>query len=143
METSELEQQKKIERDVCEYVRSLVPDGVMVHDFSTKQFSVWHQSIDKLVCYDSVIPQLKLVFEVNGDYWHCNPSKYTADYTHPHKKITAADIWEADNIKQQAMRNRGYEVCVVWESEWKSDNTATRARIKEYVKCAIVKNNKN
>lgn len=58
------------------------------------------------------------IIEFNGDYWHCNPILYKSDYYHKVMKITAKEIWEKDEIKIQLAKDKGYDVLVVWESEY-------------------------
>lgn len=61
----------------------------------------------------------KKIIEFNGDYWHCNPNKYSSDYFHKNKQMLARDIWEFDRKKEEAARSKGYDYLVVWESEYK------------------------
>jgi hypothetical protein len=41
---------------------------------------------------DIYFPKLNKAIEYNGDYWHCNPNKYEADYFHKKSKLTAKEI---------------------------------------------------
>lgn len=91
-------------------------DNVMYGEYEKLQ---WSKSGD-LYYFDFFIPELKFVIEFNGDYWHCNPSKYKGEYYHPHKKMTAFQIWEYDDIKKNVIKNEfGYNVFVVWENDVK------------------------
>lgn len=69
--------------------------------------------------YDYVDFTLKKCIEFNGDYWHCNPDKYNESFIHPIMKITAKEIWEKDNSKNNWLENRGYKILTIWESEWR------------------------
>jgi G:T-mismatch repair DNA endonuclease (very short patch repair protein) len=60
----------------------------------------------------------KLIVEYYGDYWHCNPEKYDPCYFHPHKKITAKQIWNDDKQRIKALKQAGYKVFIVWESNY-------------------------
>ncbi len=62
--------------------------------------------------------KLKLVVEYNGDYWHCNPLSYDASFFHPKKKMTAAEVWKADEERMEALRKAGYRTIVVWERDY-------------------------
>ena len=43
----------------------------------------WEWATDKkLYFFDFYIPELNFVIELNGDYWHCKPDKYSCDYIH-------------------------------------------------------------
>jgi G:T-mismatch repair DNA endonuclease (very short patch repair protein) len=52
----------------------------------------------------------------HGDYWHCNPKIYEADYYHNGRKMTAKEMWEYDANSVKAFEDAGYKVIVVWES---------------------------
>ena len=60
----------------------------------------------------------KKVIEYNGDYWHCNPQIYEKSFIHRTKKISAEEIWKEDENKIKAAKALGYEVLVIWESEY-------------------------
>lgn len=60
----------------------------------------------------------KKIIEFNGDYWHCNPLVYEAEYFNKNKELTAKEIWQYDLTKNRLAESHGYEVLVVWESEW-------------------------
>lgn len=63
------------------------------------------------------------IIEYNGDYWHASPKKYKADdiVKLPNKITTAKEIWEKDNEKINFAQRQGYEVLVVWESNFKEN----------------------
>jgi very-short-patch-repair endonuclease len=61
----------------------------------------------------------KRIVELFGDYWHCNPNKYAASYVHPHRKLTANEMWEYDANRIQRLESYGYRVYVIWESDIK------------------------
>lgn len=84
----------------------------------SKEFTKWNGS--GIYMYDFVITSIKLCVEFNGDIWHANPSKYSAEdrpnFKEPH--LTAAEIWKRDAEKASLLEKEGYEVIVVWESEY-------------------------
>lgn len=57
------------------------------------------------------------IIEVYGDYWHCNPQKFTPDFYHPQLQKTAEEKWKEDKERQQILESLGYRVTVVWESD--------------------------
>ena len=67
----------------------------------------------------------KVIIEFNGDYWHCNPSFYSGSFFHPKKKMTAGEIWEYDMSKVMTLKEKGYNVFVVWENEFNADKSGT------------------
>lgn len=66
---------------------------------------------------DILIPSLNKIIECNGDYWHCNPENYKADYYHKRIHLTAQEIWNNDSVRINILESAGYIVDVVWEKE--------------------------
>lgn len=64
---------------------------------------------------DIYIPSLNKIIECFGDYWHCNPKIYAADYYHREIHMNAEEIWKRDNDRISVMENAGYKVEVIWE----------------------------
>jgi hypothetical protein len=71
--------------------------------------------------YDFVNIDRKKCIEFNGDFWHCNPKMYTSEYFHRIKKMTSNDIWKNDEYKKKLIESIGYEVLVVWESDYRKN----------------------
>lgn len=59
----------------------------------------------------------KIIVEVNGDLWHCNPKFWKANDIHPNKKKTAKDIWEKDFNRKSFLESLGYKAYVLWEDD--------------------------
>jgi len=89
--------------------------------------------VDTKIC-DIYVPKLNLIIEYFGDYWHCNPIKYKEDYFNQKKNKYAKEIWEYDSKKIDLIRNNGYNLEVIWESELKNDNKLINKIIENYVK---------
>lgn len=70
--------------------------------------------------YDFRVTGTNILIEVQGDYWHCNPNKYSGEFIHPTRKILAKDIWVYDESKRHNAEKYGYKVIYVWESEIKA-----------------------
>ena len=65
---------------------------------------------------------------VDGDYWHGNPTKYSANSVlHPaniskkRKQVTAKDKWIQDEKITNTLKERGYNVLRFWVSELYND----------------------
>lgn len=63
------------------------------------------------------------IIEYNGDYWHASPKKYNASdlVKLPNKTLVAKDIWAKDEQKINFAISQGYEVLVIWESDFKQN----------------------
>lgn len=83
--------------------------------------------------YDYVDFTTRKVIEFNGDFWHCNPLTYNENYFHTFNKKLAKDIWEYDKIKNDFIIKKGYDVLVVWESEFKQNRKATIEKCIEFI----------
>lgn len=66
--------------------------------------------------------------EFNGDYWHANPKIYKEDKQFSfrrHKIKTAKAVWEADAYKIDQIQKAGFEVLIIWESDYRKDKQGT------------------
>ena len=65
----------------------------------------------------------KKVIEYNGDLYHANPKLYEKNDTpHPFiKELKAIEIWNKDKQKRQDIENSGFEMLIIWDSEYKSN----------------------
>jgi len=83
------------------------------------QFYKYFKDLKKTFAYDFVFN--KKVIEYNGDYWHCNPKIYDKNFFNKNKKMSSEEIWEYDKIKIDSIVKEGYEVLVIWESDYKEN----------------------
>jgi hypothetical protein len=74
--------------------------------------------------YDFVDLNNNKIIEYNGDDYHGNPKKYLAeDNPHPFRKnITAQEMWDKDKRKLNRANEEGFEVLVIWDSEYRWGN---------------------
>ncbi len=63
-------------------------------------------------------PDLKLVIEYNGDVYHCNPKHWEENEYSNLIKMTAGEKWKKDATRYEMLNKMGYQVIVVWESDW-------------------------
>lgn len=66
---------------------------------------------------DGYIPQLKVVIEFFGDFWHMNPNQYLPDYVHPVTGWKAESKWREDKGRIKKLVSEGFKVFCVWESD--------------------------
>lgn len=82
---------------------------------------------------DIVIPDLNIVIEINGDYWHGNPSKYKENgiICKWGGDVFVKDIWEHDEKRNRQIESFGFKVIVLWESVIKELNSEKLWKILE------------
>jgi very-short-patch-repair endonuclease len=108
--------QKKMNPDICiSKAERELSDILAKHfDLKTQQSIVGSSWIYDMMCKNKII-------EYHGDYWHCNPSKYDANYFHARLNMSAKDKWNIDLIKQKFAMDNGYDYLIIWESEYKQN----------------------
>lgn len=70
--------------------------------------------------FDFVIDDAKKVIEFHGDKFHANPKLFKeTDCPNPfNKKLSSKDIWLYDAEKNQLATKNGYEIFIIWESDY-------------------------
>lgn len=82
--------------------------------------------------YPDIIIDDTHIVEFFGDYWHANPIKYEP-YDIPNKtSITCEDIWNSDLKRINTLIANGYNVKVVWQSEFKANRDEVMSHIEEW-----------
>lgn len=82
-----------------------------------------------------------ICIEIDGDFWHANPKKYTAEQlikTRNNKKLIAYEVWQHDLMIDTKLTQLGYKIIRIWESEIKSNPQILRQRIQETKTCVVV-----
>lgn len=75
------------------------------------------------------------IIEFNGDVFHANPAMFKAsDTPHPFRKnLTAKEIQDLDAGRHRYFESKGYQVLIIWESEWKVNKQKTIAKCVEFL----------
>lgn len=106
-----------------------------------KEYRVRLNTLNKIICLDFYIPDMKLCIEYNGDLFHANPKIFTPEeaplFRLFNKTLMAKDIWEKDKNRYTKLKEE-YDIntIVVWESD------VNKLNIKEFVN-NIIKECKN
>lgn len=82
-----------------------------------KHLNFIHQGRVDGFCVDLVNHELKIVIEVNGDFWHANPKIFDACWINNMNKKSAQEIWDRDYKRESKIKNAGYDVIVLWQRE--------------------------
>ena len=86
--------------------------------------------------YDYVIPSIRLCIEFNGNYWHMNPEMYDK-----HDKCigkTAEQIWKQDAEKIKAIKQRNFDVIIVWEKDYINNKDKTLGFLENEIRKRIL-----
>jgi len=78
-----------------------------------------------------------VIVECQGDYWHCNPKKFSADYIHLRYNKTAKEIWEKDEKRKEALLKKGFKVIFLWEDDWVNNKEETLNNLLKEIQGAI------
>lgn len=78
---------------------------------------------------DFKISGKKMIIEVQGDYWHCNPKLYSDG---PKDEIQIRHVVQ-DYYKRCYFESRGYEIIYIWEHDIENDIENVKEKIKSAV----------
>lgn len=95
-----------------------------VNSFISKEYCVGFYSIDY------VIKNIKIAFEVDGDFWHCNPKKHPdgAKYACQKKNL------RIQKSKTTYLTNLGWKIYRFWESDILNKRDVVKEELKEIFK---------
>lgn len=80
---------------------------------------------DKLsISVDFLFEKESKIIEFNGDYWHANPKKYNKN-SKMKGGVLAETIWEFDKTRNDELLKSGYEVLIIWESDYRNNKKGT------------------
>ena len=82
---------------------------------------------------DIVIEELKYVIEYFGDNWHMNPKFYKENDIHFRTKETGKSRQTKDETKIKQLNLLGYDVKIVWASEWQKERETVIEEIKNAI----------
>lgn len=112
-----------------EIMKSYKYEGMKDVYFATKNEEIKIKRTDKggIWIYDFTDKKRKKIIEYNGDEYHANPKMFEAnDRPHPFRKgNTAKQIWKKDKMKIDVAKNEGYDVLVIWDSEYRKNKQET------------------
>jgi len=87
--------------------------------YGKEERSIRGSSIYKVDC---LCEQSKKIIEFNGDYWHANPKYYKpTDIIKGKRQFIASEKWEYDKKKLDELKDKGYDVMVVWEDDYRTN----------------------
>lgn len=96
----------KLEIQVFEHIKSLYPNA---------KHSYRIHANNRTYVFDIYVPDLNLLIEVNGDYWHLNPRLYEQDHYDKHRDVTLLEVHKRDSEKLSAAQALGFNTKTIWE----------------------------
>lgn len=98
----------------------------------SKQESAWLDSLhndsilrqhvikdgDSCMIVDGYDESTNTVYEFHGDFWHGNLNRYDRDRVNRVNGKTMAELYERTISREQRIRDMGYNLVVMWESDW-------------------------
>lgn len=69
---------------------------------------------------DGFDPKSNTIYQFHGDFWHGNPKTHNQDAINPIRKCSFGELYEDTKTKDDEIINMGYNLIVMWESEWKA-----------------------
>lgn len=82
-------------------------------DLEIEFFTHQYMRIEHAYQCDVYIPSMNLVIEVDGDYWHGNPEKYSDEQLNQRQM----EQRERDSARTRELIEKGYNVIRIWENE--------------------------
>lgn len=93
------------QKNIFDYIKSIYSGDIIENDKTI---------LDGLEI-DIYLPELKIGFEFNGDYWHMNPLIYRYDDENSSSHIKAIEIWKKDRHKILLADEKGVKIYHIWE----------------------------
>jgi hypothetical protein len=76
---------------------------------------------------DGYEPTTNTIYEFQGDFWHGNPAVFDGKDINPRTGTSYASLFDKTQRKISKLKELGYNVCEVWESEWERGKNAVIA----------------
>lgn len=125
-----------ISKELFERLDNYFHFSKVYYEPKTKEFGKYYKEGKRYYFYDFVLPEIKLCIEFNGDYFHANPKFFKeCDTPNPYNKtLTAKEIWEAGECKNNVIIKCGFELLKVWESDYNNDKDKVFNDIVKFIK---------
>jgi len=68
---------------------------------------------------DGYCKENNTIYEYHGDYWHGNPNKFKQDDMNEVCNKTYKELYENTLKREKIIKDLGYNLVTIWESEWK------------------------
>ena len=76
------------------------------------------QTKTRKINVDGYDPLTNIVYQFHGDFYHGNPAKYPPCYWNKKLKKFAYELYEKTLENNKLIRESGYNLLVIWETDW-------------------------
>lgn len=84
---------------------------------------------------DGYCKETNTIFEYNGDYFHGNPKLFKSKEINKLCKITHGELYERTINRENKIKELGYNLVVMWESDWNNINKYISILQKKFKSC--------
>lgn len=75
---------------------------------------------------DGYCEETNTIYEFHGDYFHGNPKRFDPEEENKLCNATHGELYQKTLQKEQKIRNLGYNLVVMWESDWININKSIK-----------------
>lgn len=75
---------------------------------------------------DGYCKETNTIFEYHGDFWHGNPKKYDPEFINTATNKKMKTLYESTLKREQKIRDLGYNLEIMWESDWNQINKSIK-----------------
>ena len=76
---------------------------------------------------DGYCQETNTIYEFHGDYWHGNPKKFNPTDMNTITNKTYGELYQKTIKREQEIRDMGFNLVVIWESDWNKINNSIRS----------------
>ena len=84
-----------------------------------------HKILNSNYKADGFCEETNTIYEFHGDYWHGNPKIYEPNHKTFYGK-TSGELYENTLKKETFIKEQGYNLTIIWESNWKQINNSIK-----------------
>jgi hypothetical protein len=75
---------------------------------------------------DGFCEKTNTIYEFHGDYWHGNPKRFNPNEMNNTTNMTFGELYQKTLEREQLIRDMGFNLIVMWESDWNKINNSIR-----------------
>ena len=83
---------------------------------------------------DGYCEETNTIYEFHGDYWHGNPKLYNPNTINNTTHCTFGELYESTMNKEKVIKELGFNLVTIWESDWRKFISLIRKIQKKFKK---------